>query len=33
MVADAMYHWIPLWPDTASNTAIAVNNLFIAELG
>jgi cytochrome c oxidase subunit II len=31
--AEAMYHWIPFWPATASNTAIAVNNLFVAELG
>jgi len=28
-----MYHWIPFWPDTAATNAIAVNNLFIAELG
>jgi cytochrome c oxidase subunit 2 len=27
-----MYHWIPFWPDTAAENAIAVNNLYIAEL-
>ena len=27
-----MYNWIPFWPHTASDTAVAVNNLFIAEL-
>jgi cytochrome c oxidase subunit II len=27
-----MYHWIPFWPDTAAVNAIAVNNLYIAEL-
>jgi len=27
-----MYHWIPFWPDTAAVNAIAVNNIYIAEL-
>jgi cytochrome c oxidase subunit II len=27
-----MYRWIPFWPDTASVNAIAVNNIYIAEL-
>jgi cytochrome c oxidase subunit 2 len=27
-----MYHWIPFWPDTAAVNAVAVNNLYIAEL-
>lgn len=28
-----MDQWIPFWPDTAAVNAVAVNNLFIAELG
>jgi cytochrome c oxidase subunit 2 len=28
-----MYRWIPFWPDTAAVNAVAVNNLYIAELG
>ncbi|HEY7242822.1 MAG TPA: c-type cytochrome [Xanthobacteraceae bacterium] len=28
-----MYRWIPFWPDTAALNAVAVNNLYIAELG
>jgi cytochrome c oxidase subunit II len=28
-----MPHWIPFWPDTAAVSGVAVNNLFIAELG
>ncbi len=27
-----MYHWIPFWPDTAAENAVAVNALYIAEL-
>ena len=27
-----MYRWIPFWPDTAAVNAIAVNNIYIAEL-
>jgi len=27
-----MYRWIPFWPETAAVNAIAVNNLYIAEL-
>jgi cytochrome c oxidase subunit II len=30
---NAMYHWIPFWPDTAAVNAVVVNNLYIAELG
>jgi cytochrome c oxidase subunit II len=28
-----MYRWIPFWPDTAAVNAVAVNSLFVAELG
>src|SRR5690349_6587379 len=28
-----MYNWIPFWPDTAAVNAVAVNALFVAELG
>jgi len=28
-----MYRWIPFWPDTAAVNAVAVNNLYVAELG
>jgi cytochrome c oxidase subunit II len=28
-----MYHWIPFWPDTAAENAVAVNALYVAELG
>src|SRR5579864_3966766 len=28
-----MEHWIPFWPRTAAVNAVAVNNLYIAELG
>jgi cytochrome c oxidase subunit II len=27
-----MYRWIPFWPETAAVNAVAVNNLYIAEL-
>jgi cytochrome c oxidase subunit II len=27
-----MYHWLPFWPNTAAVNAIAVNNLYIAQL-
>jgi cytochrome c oxidase subunit II len=27
-----MYHWIPFWPDTAAENAVAVNALYVAEL-
>jgi cytochrome c oxidase subunit 2 len=27
-----MHRWIPFWPDTAAVNAVAVNNLYIAEL-
>ena len=27
-----MYRWIPFWPETAAVNAIAVNNIYIAEL-
>jgi cytochrome c oxidase subunit 2 len=28
-----MYRWIPFWPDTAAENAVAVNALYVAELG
>ncbi len=28
-----MYRWIPFWPDTAAVNALAVNSVFVAELG
>jgi cytochrome c oxidase subunit II len=28
-----MYHWIPFWPDVAAENAVAVNALYVAELG
>jgi cytochrome c oxidase subunit 2 len=27
-----MHRWVPFWPQTAATSAVAVNNLFIAEL-